>query len=169
MKTLTLSWDTEEVRNAIKICNARAKEIDLALCPDLKTKIHEKYTGNKYHIFPTWEHLRDSLAVRKEFAWEWFEDMLKNKEIILFFEHDRDRGMFYFEDGAELPQVLENCYGFVFYISNWNTDFLLAYNDHDNLIACGEAKEWLRNYPKVRELGLEIYESISKDISPRHA
>ena len=30
-----------------------------------------------------------------------------------------------------------------------NQSFLLSYNDHDNLIACGSAKEWLASYEIV--------------------
>jgi hypothetical protein len=161
----TIIWENEEVRNAIELTHSKAKEVLLPLRRDMKIKIYEKYTGHKFHYYPTWERTRDYLAITHQFAWLWFEDMLKGKEILFFFENDTDKAMFHFEDGGEITQVLHNCYGFVFYISNWNADFLLAYNDHDNLIACGEAKEWLRNYPAVKKLGLEIYESPQQDSS----
>jgi hypothetical protein len=157
-KMETIIWENEELRNAIELTNSKAKEIELPLRRELKFKIYEKFTGIKQHCYPTWEHLNNSLSVRHDFAWLWFEEMLKGKEVLFFFENDRDKAMFCFEDAGQLTEVLENCYGFVFYISNWNADFLLAYNDHDYLIACGEAKEWLRNYHTVKELGLEIYE-----------
>jgi hypothetical protein len=66
--------------------------------------------------------------------------------------------MFFLDEGATITDLLKECTSFVFYITDPQLTFLLAYNDHGYLIVCGEAKEWLRNYSTVKELGLEIYE-----------
>lgn len=33
-----------------------------------------------------------------------------------------------------------------FYLTNASTDYLLCFNHHDYLIACGAAREWVVNY-----------------------
>lgn len=103
------------------------------------------FSGSQY-VYPLWEHLNESISVTYPFAWEWFDSLLSGKEVILFFEPDESDGCFLFDDGRNIIPVLAECYRFTFYLTDSDGSFLLAYNDHENLIACGYAREWLLSY-----------------------
>jgi len=109
--------------------------------------------------YPMWDNLQDWIGVDYRFSWEWFSDLLKSREVILFFEPDDDWRMFTFKDGSIIPQILNNCYGFVFYVTDIRCSFLLSYNDHDNLLACGLAKNWLRTYHVIENEKVSIVDS----------
>lgn len=114
------------------------------------------FSSSEY-VYPFWEHLNEPISVTYPFAWEWFDSLLSGKEVILFFEPDENDGCFLFDDGGNLMPVLAECYRFTFYLTDTNSSFLLAYNDHENLIACGSAKEWLLNYLNEEHPDLKIW------------
>ena len=43
----------------------------------------------------------------------------------------------------DLVAVLGETYGFEFYVTNKEKSYLLVFNHHDILMACGDAKNWL--------------------------
>ena len=51
---------------------------------------------------------------------------------------------FRFDNGPDLIAAIGSCSGFVFYVLDDANRFLLSFNDHDVLIGCGVAAEWVR-------------------------
>jgi hypothetical protein len=51
--------------------------------------------------------------------------------------------MFLFASGTDLAGTLAECVGFEVYFTDPDASYLLIHNHHDNVIACGRAKEWL--------------------------
>ena len=52
----------------------------------------------------------------------------------------------------------------VFYVTNDNLDYIISYNDHEYLIACGIAETWLRN--KVADMtanGWKDYNQVLRE------
>ena len=124
-------------------------------------KTVDKFGLNKKYTYPLWENLTDRMGVDYEYSWEWINDFLDNKEVLFFFEPGDDRRVFRFYNGADVVDILNNSYGFVFYITDEQQSFLLSYNDHDNLIACGSAKEWLASYEIVVNENIKAFQSDS--------
>ncbi|MCK9206917.1 MAG: hypothetical protein M0P66_07395 [Salinivirgaceae bacterium] len=119
-----------------------------------------KFTKTKSLNYPMWDNLNDWLGIDFAFSWEWLPDFIKGRTIYLFTDQDdiKDK-IFIIENGDILPLVLQNCSGFTFYITNLDNSYLICYNDHDNLIVCGEAVSWLANYEIVIKNDLKIYQS----------
>lgn len=138
------------IKHGDELCNAAAL-VKSDFCEitgepkkiEILKEVLSKYTNTSDYSYPLWECLVDSVSVYKEFAWECFKAILRDKEVIFFFENEDDERMFLFRDGGELTRVLEDCYKFTFYITNPNVNFLISYNDHNYLLLCGEAREWL--------------------------
>lgn len=38
-----------------------------------------------------------------------------------------------------------------FYVTNKNNEYLLCFNHHDVLIACGDATEWIKKYENIQD------------------
>lgn len=48
--------------------------------------------------------------------------------------------------GNNVVKILSEMFNVEFYVTNKNNDYLLSFNHHDILSACGNAKEWLKQY-----------------------
>ena len=72
------------------------------------------------------------------------EDLLGNEEILLFFNQDEDPAVFSFPAGYRLQEVIGECVGFVFYVTNRETTFLVSFIDHDMLLVNGTVADHLR-------------------------
>ncbi|WP_431294719.1 hypothetical protein [Pedobacter sp. P26] len=136
---------SNEVLEAAKIIN-----YELVLLPVEKSKkvlqiVLEKFCHKEKYSFPLWEDIVDRDSIRYKFAWELFNQIFDKESVVLFFDHDDDENMFLFDDGGVLTKIFENCYKFVFYITNLNNDFLIAFNDHDYLIGAGMGKLIVNN------------------------
>ena len=62
--------------------------------------------------------------------------------ILLFNEAD-DKNAFWIANGEELQKILEDSFGFEFYIIDCEQSYLICFNHHDILYGLGEAKEWV--------------------------
>ena len=57
--------------------------------------------------------------------------------------------MFAIVGGDALVRLLGDLPPMEFYLTNAATEYLLCFNHHDYLIACGSAREWLATYQGV--------------------
>lgn len=112
------------------------------------------------YTYPLWENLQNYHSVQDIDAWIWLLDFHTTEPIIMIFEYQEEERGFIFESMKDVVLLLGNCYGFVFYLTSLNGDYLLCINDHDYLIAGGKAKNWLEehsinNYEKLRAIVFE--------------
>jgi hypothetical protein len=134
-----------------------AKELPIDESLKVIGDVLEKFTKQRTYRYPLWEHLDDWIGVDFKFSWEWFSYILEGKQIVLLFEPDDDERGIIFENGRHLVDVLNHCYRFTFYVTDRKNSFLFCYNDHDNLIAAGEGKEWLSNFLKNSLIETRIF------------
>lgn len=76
-------------------------------------------------------------------GWRRISEYVTGVAILLIEGSDDDHLGFRFEDRTELTRVLEESSNFVFYVTDPAGSYLLAFNDHDYLIAAGTARAWL--------------------------
>lgn len=153
---MELRKPNEEFKAASELVNISLIPIEAERARILNS-LYSKYCKNNQYTYPLWEHLRIYTGVSFPFAWSWFDTILANKEVLLFFELQDDERMFQVENGSDIPKILEESYRFNFYVSNKETSFLLAYNDHENLIATGEAIDWLCDFLQKYHPTLKVY------------
>jgi hypothetical protein len=103
-----------------------------------------RYTNDKEYLYPLWEWLATDDSYRYEEGWRWVSDFIKDKDMLFFFEPDKEEEMFELKNLKAIDTVIDDCTLFVFYITDRKGSFLLCYNDHDCLIACGESITWMR-------------------------
>jgi hypothetical protein len=119
------------------------------LLPDVSKfvlkNVLDEFTDEKEYSYPLWEKIINYKSVQYKYAWELFSNILKDEKVILFFDFSDDKTMFSFEDGSVLTEVFENCFRFIFYLTNEENTFLLAFNDHDYLIGAGQAIKWIED------------------------
>ena len=56
-----------------------------------------------------------------------------------------DKSVLVINNGKSLYKLLDEMFGFEFYITNFETNYLLCFNHHDCLLGCGTAKKWVES------------------------
>ncbi|CAN5892838.1 hypothetical protein BH24DEI2_BH24DEI2_01300 [soil metagenome] len=93
------------------------------------------------------------VSVKNPHAWTWVGDFINGKaEILLLIDDPTERTAFRFDSGRDVLPILEDCFGFEFYVTEKTTGFLLCSQRNDYLFALGDAVEWLQQYLRLNNL-----------------
>lgn len=114
----------------------------------LRQKLVHRYSSTNEYKYPLWDHLVRPATYSNPSGWKLLGDYLGHQRTLLFFEWTDCEDVFVFEDGADVVPVLAETHGFVLYLSNERLDYLLCFNDHDSILACGDAAHWVNNLPR---------------------
>ena len=133
----------EQISASAELIGIKYQELSFEEANKIKTNIAKKYTLGKNET-PFWEHYTDKISIQNEEAWKWVSDFIGNSESILFFNTSDDKLAYLFFSGKDLVEILGEIYNVEFYITNKEFEYLLTFNHHDFLIACGSAIDWLK-------------------------
>ena len=121
------------------------------LSPDewesIYNNITAKYSdeGLSYHAL--WERLNAHVGHEDKNGWKTICQLIGNNGCLLLIIEDKSG--FTLPDGATLELILNDTTGFVFYVTNKNADYLMCFNDHDFIIGCGQAEEWIARHYSI--------------------
>jgi hypothetical protein len=126
-------------------------EIDVRELPEIERtelldSVYAKYTPGHRYTWALWETFAERVSKRSADGWKWCGDFVSDQDVTLFFNPVDEKSAFVMVGGRALVSVIGELYGEEFYLTNASTDYLLCFNHHDYLIACGTAREWLANY-----------------------
>lgn len=131
-----------EILNVVKAYNVKAFPLNEKESVVLIDNIYSNFTAVKNRI-PLWENLLDIKTYRSNDGWKYVSDFIGNSSTMLFLDPAEGAFGVNIKDGENLNLLLENSFGFVFYLTNTELDYLICFNDHDVLIGCGDAKDWI--------------------------
>lgn len=117
----------------IRLLDAEARD-------QLRELVFARYGGRSNRL---WETASGCASVQNSEAWQWIRNFVGSRSCILFFDLNDEAEMFYVPSGSSLDELLGNTFGFVFYVTDADATYLVSFNDHDFLICCGSAREWL--------------------------
>ncbi|NLM35481.1 MAG: hypothetical protein GX206_08590 [Clostridiales bacterium] len=139
-------WNiSEEIRSAANRLMIKAEEIPTKEAEEIINKVITIYARGNIDRY-IWERVTNEVAINHKDAWQWINTFISNSEAIMFFNPSDEKKAYRLSNGDDVVTILSETYGFEFYITNKEADYLLCFNHHDVLIACGSAKEWLREY-----------------------
>lgn len=75
-----------------------------------------------------------------------------NAENVYFFLRNDDRSIIFDLIGFDVPKIIGEMYGFEYFISNKNTDYLMAENFHDVFMFVGEHEKLKSYFLKMKNL-----------------
>jgi len=110
---------------------------------NILSTIREKFCSGS-NRYPLWEYIVSSEGIHNKDAWSWISEFLDNCPVIIFFDESDDKSMVRLEHGLHVSKILGECFGFVFYLTDFNYNYLICFNDHDILIGAGTAKDWIK-------------------------
>jgi hypothetical protein len=92
---------------------------------------------------PLWETLRVRASKRRSNGWQDIGQFVGETKCILMIEEGPKA--YECENGKTLTNLLEECPGFEFYVTNCESKYLLCHNHHNYLIGCGSAVDWVQS------------------------
>jgi hypothetical protein len=107
--------------------------------------------SGKHGIF-LWESFTEQFGVMDENAWKWIREIVRDEPILMFFNPEDEVHAFKFDNASDVEAILAETFGFEFYLTNKATEYVLCFNHHNVLIACGKAIEWLKELKKIKHL-----------------
>lgn len=142
-------WNIQEqVLTAANSLNISIQKIETKDVEHIVNQVTDKFSfGRK--VEPLWEHLKNQLSVNNKEAWLWIDELVGDAETIMFFNSTDEKVAFFFNKGVDIVSVLNETYGFEFYLTNRDTEYLICFNHHDVLIVCGSAIESLKKYKTI--------------------
>ena len=141
-------WNIKnEILQTAKSLNINISEVSKNETKALINLIINKYANfeKKDHL---WEGFKEEFSIKNQNAWKWIDKILNDQKIIMFFNPNDEFVAFEFCDKRDIVTILHNTYGFEFYLTNKKLDYVICFNHHDYLIACGKAIKWLKEYIK---------------------
>ena len=117
-------------------------ELSIEQIVELRNNIKKKYIHTCRSRF-LWEYLKDPSIVMDKEGWKKICDFIENKKCVMFFDIDEDNSMIVINNGQTLYKIISEMFAFEFYITDFETNFLICFNHHDCLLCCGTAKNWL--------------------------
>jgi hypothetical protein len=133
-----------EVQEAIRLTGAKARISSLRDSRSFRDAAAQKYAaappGSRL-----WERL-DGRSKRSPNGWRMVGAFLGDESCILFFDPGEEATAFEFDEGKQLTPVLENCFGFEFYVTDSSLSYVLCFNHHDVLLGVGRAADWIADW-----------------------
>ena len=116
------------------------RPLGAAIRHELRERVFSRYGRTSFRL---WEAASGCASVRNADAWRWIHEFVGSRSCVLFLDLADGAEMFHVPSGSSLDGLLANTYGFVFYVTDAEADFLICFNDHDFLMGWGGAREWL--------------------------
>lgn len=136
---MKISKEIEKTASDIAVHMERLSEEQ---AEEIKACMREKYI-HSYRGGFLWENFKKPAIIQDAEGWKRLCDFVGDQKCLMFFDDFEDKSVLAFDDGEGLYRLLHEMYGFEFYITDFETGYLLCYNHHDCLLACGLAKDQL--------------------------
>jgi len=101
---------------------------------------------------PLWETIREHVSRKRANGWQDVGEYVGDSSCLLITERDGPC-VYRLSSGKDLTNLLSECPGFEFYITNDDYDYVLCHNHHDFLIGTGMSAEWLASKPEDEGIG----------------
>lgn len=120
------------------------KELPNEYVKRIKKAIFKKYVQSQPGTF-LWEHFIHPSVIADSNGWEKICTYIGENNCLMFFDDIEDKSVILISNGNDLYKLLNMMFGFEFYITNFETDYLVCFNHHDCLLGCGTAKNWIES------------------------
>lgn len=138
---LTIYSEITEAADKLNInIKVLSEERTTNIIKNVKIKFANINANNRF----LWEELQYSEAINDSRGWQYIGRFIKESESIMFFNRDDEKHSFIFYSGDDIENILGESYGFEFYITNTNLDYLICFNHHAYLICSGTAQGWVK-------------------------
>jgi hypothetical protein len=133
----------EIARSASKVV-ARYEILSTETAERIRREVEGKFSSEMGRSF-LWEAFKEFVSVKAPFeaVSRFIREFVGTASAILFFLPWDESVAIVFPNGSQAMDVLDESFGFEFYITNEDVEYIICHNHHDYLIATGDAVSWL--------------------------
>lgn len=135
---------SSEIKKVALDSGISIKELSSEQVKKIKNDISRKYIQLQDKVF-LWDSFKEPAVIADSNGWEKICTFIGEKNCLMFFDDIEDKSVITIGNGTELYKLLNEMFGFEFYITNFETDYLICFNHHDCLLGCGAAKNWIKS------------------------
>ena len=143
-----MNYITKEINKIIKDYHLKSSLLPAEKMNYLYSNIIKHYCIKNTSFI--WESFKDYAYYQNSNAWSLIKDYVRENKCIMFFNKSDDKNGFLILNGFELQKIIEESFGFEFYITDENLSYLICFNHHDILYGLGKAKDWIKEV-KINE------------------
>ena len=141
MRTGSRMWSRDAIAAAVSRSRVRAVALKGKEARSVESRAELGFAKPGHG--PLWERVLNGEDIHDASAWRSIERFAVGPAT-LFVRDAQGLCAFRFEGGPDLVATIGSCPGFELYVLDDSNRFLLLFNDHDVLIGCGAAAEWVR-------------------------
>lgn len=145
-----MGYLADQIENAALKLNIVISKLNTKQTESIRSKL--AYSFSKEPNLPSrlsYQNLKNCQSLFNSKGWTLIQDYIQNNHAILFVNPDEEKDMWIVPSGIALTAILSETIGFVFYVTSLDADYLLCFDDHDCLIAAGEAIKWLVEFREM--------------------
>ncbi len=147
-----MGYLADEIIEASLRLGCQANIISLGESKQIITEIHPRFLSSKsFDCYPLYSFINNTVGIHDPKSWSWISNYLNTEPVIIFFEPTTDKSMIKIENGFNLSAILGECFGFVYYLTNLNYEYLVCETDSDTLIGTGKARKWIEQKLKEKK------------------
>lgn len=135
---------SEEILYACKFIGCQCEILELKQALALRSAVDKKFARSASSK-PLWERLVGASAVYAPNGWRYITTFTQSHSFLFFFDVPDDEAVLLLEACSQVTEVLAQCTGFVFYVTNPTNNYVICFNDHDMLIGVGTAAGWIES------------------------
>jgi hypothetical protein len=135
----------DEIRRAAGEAKVDVIEVGMEESVRIRDTLRTKFARDpRFEL--TCNNFADYSALHHQDAWLWIGEILGHEPVLLFYDSSLDtkrrpdHSMFLVSSGSDVVRILEECHGFVFYVTNQDLDYVVCHNSHDVLLGAGSGK-----------------------------
>jgi hypothetical protein len=138
--------DIEQLIKASTEMSVELSHLTAPLTKKLWESMYQKYT-NGSRSWSLWDRPMETRGETHSIAsldgWKWISDFVKDDKCVLITD---SHTAVEFGSGYGLVRVIGETSVDEFYVTNYETDYVICINHHDFIIAFGRAIPWLKTY-----------------------
>ncbi len=112
----------------------------------LRAKLSNNFCDKQKNTSFLWENLNNSFSIKNANVWKWIDKILDKETIIMFFDLENESYAFKFNSARDVVDILSESFGFEFYLTNEESDYILCFNHHNFIIGVGSVVENLKKF-----------------------
>ncbi len=148
-----IDYVANEILEEVKNIQCPIEELDGQKSEKIRNDVKKKYVHPSYREIH-WENFVQDLeySFKDENGWYVIQNFPYTKPVLMFFNERESKFMFRFNNLRDVSKVYGETFGYEFYLTNEDSDFLICFNHHDYLIGLGKAYEWVQK-AHLKKLG----------------
>ncbi len=133
--------DVDSFRAAIKRAFVLAPELSDEDSARIRNAVKDKYTNNNRGLL--WERFQEYIGKRRVDGWKRACEYPAEEKVILFLDEREGEVMWLFENGNDLRTAIGETSNEEFYLTDYDTSYVIAFSHHDILYGVGSCRSWL--------------------------